>query len=288
MNKIKKFATFDEQLRIIENKGFKISDREECLNFLKRVNYYDISAYFLPFRKSDHSIQQGIEFKRIYKIYEFDKKIRSVIFSIIEEIELYLRTQLSYYHAKKYGAMGYKEKENFNTFYSHEEFLSRINEECIKRNTKNAIISHHNEKYDGEIPIWVLVSFFSIGTLSRFFGNMKTADKKAIAKNLYATKLKLLESWFKCITVLRNKCAHYSRLYFLKFSNYPRLPKDSNLEVNARLFGQLLALKFLHVNNSSWNNGFIMSIESLFEEYKEYIRFEDIGFPVNWKEILTK
>lgn len=46
MNKIKKFATFDEQLRIIENKGFKISDREECLNFLKRVNYYDISAYF--------------------------------------------------------------------------------------------------------------------------------------------------------------------------------------------------------------------------------------------------
>ena len=53
------------------------------------------------------------------------------------------------------------------------------------------------EKYDGKIPIWVLISFFSIGTLSRFFGNMKTADKKAIAKNLYSTKLKLLESWLK-------------------------------------------------------------------------------------------
>lgn len=288
MDITKKFATFDEQLKIIEDKGFKISDREECLNFLKRVNYYDISAYFLPFRNSDHTIQKGIEFKRIYKIYEFDRKVRSLIFYVIEEIELYLRTQLSYYHAEKYGAMGYENKENFNEFYNHQEFLERVKAECIKRNNKNAVIVHHNEKYNGKIPIWVLVSFFSIGTLSRFFGNMKTSDKKAIAKNLYATKLKLLESWLKCLTVLRNKCAHYSRLYFLKFSNYPKLPKNSDLKTNSRLFGQILVLKFLHVNDNSWNNNFILSLESLFEEYSEYIRFRDIGFPENWKEILSK
>lgn len=288
LNITKKFATFNEQLEFIENKGFKISDREECLNFLKRVNYYDISAYFLPFRNSDRTIQKGIEFKRIYKIYEFDKKIRSLIFSVIEEIELYLRTQLAYYHAEKYGALGYKNKENFSEFHDHQEFLTRIKYECIKRNNKNAVIVHHNEKYNGQIPIWVLVSFFSIGTLSRFYGNMKTSDKKAIAKNLYEAKLKLLESWLKCLTVLRNKCAHYSRLYFLKFSNYPRLPKNSNLETNSRLFGQLLVLKFLHINDNSWNNNFLISLESLLEEYSEYIRFMDIGFPDNWKEILSK
>ena len=32
---------------------------------------------------------------------------------IIEEIELMLRTQLSYYHAHKYGPLGYKNKNNF-------------------------------------------------------------------------------------------------------------------------------------------------------------------------------
>lgn len=288
MDITKKFATFDEQLKIIEDKGFKISDRKECLNFLKSVNYYAISAYFLPFRSSDHTIQKGIEFKRVYKIYEFDRKIRSLIFSIIEEIELYLRTQLSYYHAEKYGAMGYESEKNFNGFYNHQEFLARVKNECIKRNNKNAVIVHHNVKYNGQIPIWVLISFFSIGTLSRFFGNMKTSDKKAIAKNLYETKFKLLESWLKCLTVLRNKCAHYSRLYFLKFSNYPKLPKDSNLKTNSKLFGQVLVLKFLHINNDSWNNNFILSLESLFEEYSEYIRFRDIGFPENWKEILSK
>ena len=136
----------------------------------------------------------------------------------------------------------YENKENFNEFHNHQEFLARVKDECIKRNNKNAVIVHHNEKYNGKIPIWVLVSFFSIGTLSRFFGNMKTSDKKTIAKNLYATKLKLLESWLKCLTVLRNKCAHYSRLYFLKFSNYPKLPKDSDLKTNSRLFGQMLVL----------------------------------------------
>lgn len=168
MDITKKFATFEEQLKIIKNKGFEIYDREECLNFLKSVNYYDISAYFLPFRNSDHTIQKGIEFKRIYKIYEFDRKVRSLIFSVIEEIELYLRVQLSYCHAEKYGAMGYENKENFNGFYNHQEFLARVKDECIKRNNKNAVIVHHNEKYNGQIPIWVLVSFFSVGTLSRF------------------------------------------------------------------------------------------------------------------------
>ena len=288
MNTIKKFTTFEEQLQIIEDKGFKISDKDKCLNFLKRVNYYNISAYFIPFKNKDGSYKQDIDFKHIYKMYEFDRKIRSLIFSIIEEIELYLRTQLSYYHAKKYGALGYENKENFSMQYSHSDFLERVYRECIKRNNKSAIILHHNEKYDGKIPIWVLNSFFSIGTLSRIFGNMKTADKKAIAKNLYSTKLKLLESWLKCITVLRNKCAHYSRLYYLKFSNYPKLPKDSNLKVNSRLFGQIIALKFLHMNNSSWNNNFLIPLESLLNEYSEHISLKDIGFPENWKEILTK
>lgn len=82
--------------------------------------------------------------------------------------------------------------------------------------------------------------------------------------------------------------SHYLRLYFLKFSNYPKLPIDSDLKTNSRLFGQILVLKFLHINDNSWNNNFILSLESLLEEYSDYIRFRDIGFPENWKEILSK
>lgn len=36
------------------------------------------------------------------------------------------------------------------------------------------------------------------------------------------------------------------------------------------------------------NKGFIISLESLIEEYTEYIRLRDMGFPENWKEILSK
>ena len=117
---------------------------------------------------------------------------------------------------------------------------------------------------------------------------MKTTDKKIIARNLYNTNFKHLESWFKCLTILRNKCAHYSRLYFLKFSNYPKLPKNSDLKTNSRLFGQILLLKFLHINDNNWNNNFVIPMESLLEEYSKYIRFGNIGFPENWKKILSK
>ena len=44
LNITKKFATFDEQLKFMENKCFEVFNREECLKFLKRINYCDISA----------------------------------------------------------------------------------------------------------------------------------------------------------------------------------------------------------------------------------------------------
>ena len=49
-----------------------------------------------------------------YELYEFDRKLRRIIFSAIEELEVYLRAQFSHYHTHKYGANGYMEPINFN------------------------------------------------------------------------------------------------------------------------------------------------------------------------------
>ena len=101
---VKKFLTFEEQLHCIENKGFIISDKDKCLKFLEKVNYYKISAYFTLFKDKNGKYRSNIDFECVYKMYEFDRKIRNLIFSVIEEIELHLRAQLAYYHANRYGA----------------------------------------------------------------------------------------------------------------------------------------------------------------------------------------
>ena len=283
---VKKFLTFEEQLQYIENKGFIISNKDKCLKFLKKVNYYNISAYFAIFKNDDGSYKSGIDFKYIYKMYEFDRKIRALIFSVIEEIELHLRAQFSHYFASHYGALGYLKSENYNKYHKHGNFIERIQKECINKNINNPIIEHHKSKYEGKIPIWVIVEFFSIGMLSKFYSDMKTPDKKAISNEIFNTSFLYLDTWLKCLTILRNKCAHYSRLYNTRFVVRTKLNID--FDKKPYLFEQIVVLKNLYLDGNKWCDDFMISILSLVEDYKEYIRFEDIGFPVNWKEILTK
>lgn len=42
-----------------------------------------------------------VPFTRIQRIYQFDSKIRSLIFQAIEQVELYMRSTLSYYLSHK-------------------------------------------------------------------------------------------------------------------------------------------------------------------------------------------
>ena len=78
---LKKPTTFEEQVELIKKKGFLISEeqKQECIQFLQRTNYYRLSAYFLPFRRKDGDFFPGISFSRVQKIYEFDSLLRGLI-----------------------------------------------------------------------------------------------------------------------------------------------------------------------------------------------------------------
>ncbi len=102
-------ATYEEQIALIRRKGFILyeDEEEDCIAFLKKVNYYRFSSYFFPYLKEDRSFEPGISFFRLQRTYEFDSRIRSLIFEVIEDVEVYLRTQLSYYISQKYGPYGH-------------------------------------------------------------------------------------------------------------------------------------------------------------------------------------
>jgi abortive infection bacteriophage resistance protein len=192
--------TFDEQVTLIEEKGFFVSDREECKQFLMKVNYYRLSAYYLPFRKTDGSYYKDVPFKRIQRIYEFDSRLRALLFEIIEDIELFLRTNIAYYVAHKHGALSYLDKAMFSDRHSSERFSARI-KRCIEENEKTLVVQHHKKKYEGSFPIWVIIDFFSVGMLSHFYCDMRTEDKKAIVSKLYKrVGVMQLESWLRCLT----------------------------------------------------------------------------------------
>lgn len=283
---IKKATTFDEQLELLEKRNCYISDPVFCKQVLQQVNYYRFSAYFLPFKNADGAYRDGTSFHRVFRIYEFDRKMRKTLFSAIEQVELYLRTQLAYFHAHKYGALGYMDSANYGTRHNHERFLKLFQDE-VKHSENVLFVKHHVENYGGNFPIWVATELFSFGMLSYFYSDMVTADKKIIARDLYETTFGNLDSWLRCCTDLRNICAHYGRLYYRIFSAIPATPNGFPMKLNRRLFDNIVMLKFLYPDRDRWNNEVLTSISALIGEYRGDIALNHIGFPDTWERLLT-
>ena len=139
-------------------------------------------------------------------------------------------------------------QEKWWILYRHQHNAAKFEEKlnlCIEENSSTLVVKHHKANYNGQFPIWVIIEFFSIGMLSYFYKDMLAEDKKIIASDM-GTAPKLLESWLRCLTDLRNKCAHYSRLYYWIFPAMPAIPKDSKIQADRKLFTQLLVLKYLY------------------------------------------
>lgn len=287
MANLKNPTTFQQQVECFEEKNIIVADKEACTAFLKKVNYYRLSAYHLPFKTEDGKCQPNVTFEQIQKIYEFDKELRMLILGMIEDIEINLRTQIAYYSAHKYGSDGYMIEKNYNKKHNHNNFEKHLSS-CIRENSNTLIVKHHISKYNGKFPIWVIIEFFSIGMLSHFYRDMKTTDRKKISKELYNTSHFVLDSWMRCLTDLRNKCAHYSRLYYTIFPAIPKMPINEKYIPTRKLFAQLYMLKLMHPSADVWNNNFLKPLIKLFKKYSLYISREHLDFPYRWKSMLKK
>ncbi|WP_456059445.1 Abi family protein [Brachyspira pilosicoli] len=266
--------------------------------YTESINYYRFSAYFLPFKQSDNLYISGTSFEKVFNIYEFDRKLHAILFNALEEIEIFIRAKIAYYHAHKYGPLGYLNEKNFynedtnqkhinKKINYHRKFMDNLKRE-IKNNKKVLFVKHHIDKYDSKFPIWVATEIFTFGMLSTFFANLKLEDQKILAKDMYNITAKKLESWLHCCTDLRNICAHYGRLYYRIFSSIPKEMNNLDNDSKRKLWGTILTVKELYPFKNKWNDEILPNFIKLIDEYKNYIDFIHIGFPEEWKDYLNK
>lgn len=284
MSEVKQAKTYEEQLSILRSRGCIIDDEGDCMDKLSSIGYYRLSAYFLPFKQKDESYVEGTNFNTVFRIYEFDRRLRHILFSAIDVIEIYLRSTLSYYHSERYGPLGYKDPSNFKKKHNHEKFESNLKRE-ISNNSAMPFVKHHEERYNGCFPIWVAMELFTFGMLSYFYNDLKTPDQKIIARRMRQNNHELV-SWLRCCTDLRNACAHYSRLYNRIFTAIPSGLNLSERE-GRRLWGAVLMLHSLYPSPNQWNSEVIPAITDLFEEYKDDIRLCHIAFPEDWEDRIS-
>ena len=286
MPEIKKATTYDQQIEILKNRGVRIEGETVCKEILENINYYRLMAYFLPYKRTDDTYIDGTDFLHVYRLYEFDRKLRRVLFSALEEVEVSLRSRFAYYHAHKYGPIGYLDAANFNRRHDHERFKEQLRRE-IESNKKVLFVKHHIEQYNGVFPIWVIVELFTFGMLSRFYADMPLEDQKSISKEEYNTVPQVIKSWLRCCSDLRNICAHYGRLYYRIFSAMPAGVDGTDGQLR-RLWGAVLALRGLYLDSRKWNSEFVPAVSALLEEYSEDVDLYRLAFPQDWESRLKK
>jgi abortive infection bacteriophage resistance protein len=278
-------TTYEQQIEKLCARGCQVTDISICAKILSRINYYRLSAYFLPFKDANGKYAQDTDFNNVYQIYEFDRNLRNILFAAIEEVEIYLRANFAYHHAHKYGALGYMDAANYNKKHRHDTFLKLLDVEK-KNNRKVLFVQHHAVNYGGQFPVWVITELFTFGMLSYFYGDLPMSDQKHIARELFRTVPKNLISWLRCCTDLRNICAHYGRLYFRIFTAVPANLHGLAKNTERRLFGVILALKALYPDPYKWNSEIHPVLCSLVEKYSPVINLVHIGFPVDWASML--
>ena len=283
---LKEPKTFDEQIDLLKSRGLIIGDEDKAKFILSNINYYRFSAYLIHFKREDETYKENITFEHIYNLYLFDKELRNILIDMLESIEISFRTYISYTLAIKHGSIGYLDKQCFKKEKYFESFIKKLEDE--KNNHKNKLfIKHHNEKYNGILPIWVAVEIMSFGTLSKLYSNMLPQDTAYIKKELCKVNPILVNSWLHSLTHLRNVCAHYGRIYNTYFPPIKVKKSDRNNVINDRqVFTYILAIKYLIADKNVWNDYFI-KLQALFYKYDNYVELELLGFTENWVSILS-
>lgn len=224
----KPFISFEEQLKKLICRGLGVENQGRAINILKYNSYYRLRAYTYPFQDNTdakHPFIQKVSIEEIYDLYNFDRKLRSLLFQALEKIEIAFRTQIIYQFAKTYGSHWQLEPRIFKDTARFARHLELLNNEVER--SKETFINHYHEKYAAPThpPCWMSLEISSFGTLSMIYQNLKPGkEKDAVAENLGLKKIRTLENWIFCFNHLRNICAHHSRLWNKRLTALPFLP----------------------------------------------------------------
>ncbi|MFC6009552.1 Abi family protein [Nocardia lasii] len=322
----KPFLSIADQIALLTSRGMTIESPELADRWLRAVGYYRLSGYSYPFRAPDpqdtskltDDFIPGTTFAEVVGLYEFDRHLKNLIMSGLERIEVAMRSQIGY-TLGSHGPLAYEQSHIFRPQFcgsiNHTKWLSTARGRVGRAKGHDAAVDHHIANYGGDIPIWVLTDVLDFGDLSKLFAGMTSVDQQRIMQWFAITPPPLtpnlsenqrrkqrkrwkqnppLANWLLHLTIVRNICAHHSRLWNRRLTpvgtpaltglpGFEGLPPDQFESV----YGTLCLIAFLLATTSpgnTWTCKVSHLVDSSFAEFS--IRtVQEMGFPVDWKDL---
>ena len=258
---MKVFASHDEQITILQNRGLLVPDKAAARRILSRENYYAlIDGYKEPFMERDERLnpygqeqyQAGTEFGHIYALYRFDRELRMLMLNELLKFEKNIKSKVAYRFSEKF-----KDTDSFLEPANYSEDTDRHHErDRIISTLYNLIKSHKKRdrvKYPAireffdkhrNVPLWVLVNFLSLGQITNFYSVIDDELRERIAQDFadefseeyepLQLKASELDALLRIAFPYRNKSAHEEVLYRYRLAHPEEL---SNVDVMLRLQG---------------------------------------------------
>ena len=216
--------TIDEQISLLKSRGMIFKDEDYAKDILSRISYYRLEGYWWDMQvdKSLHVFDKNVCFENVIIRYEFDKKLRSILFKAVEFIEISLRTKLINYFSLSYGSLWYMDTSLFADLALHNEHTEKLLDDFM--HSREIFAIDHWNRFPRKNPeSWKIMEVASLGQLSKFYKNLKhqLPEKSKIAKDFRLNLHSELASWLESIVYIRNIIAHHSRLWGRSMSKKP-------------------------------------------------------------------
>lgn len=284
--------TIGEQLRVLEDRGLTISDRNSALHYLEFIGYYRLSGYMIRFQTGGdgadrHDFQNKTGIEDVVSDYIFDRKLRLITMDAIERIEVAAKATIFNHLAVAYGPHWYTQSQVFRHKGAHQKFEKRVEEVMVRR--KSQFVQHYVDSYTipRTPPGWMLAEELSLGTISHLYSDLaKNDDKKPAARRFGAPKIDVMTSWLHALSYTRNLCAHHARIWNRGMTIQPKMARswDSRIpaESKGRFYGTAFLLAHLLLNvspESSWTHRLCALVDSGRNKALQ----PQMGFPSGWR-----
>ena len=239
---MKEHKTFNQQLSILRNRGVVVPTNGKSKRFLEQENYYNvINGYKDLFLVKDSNnlpvepelYQEGTHFNELKALFLFDRELRILLLKYLLIFENSIKTTVAYEFSKKYPRKNaYLDIANFvdNDPKKVLQQISILTKTIHDKVDRTGAIKHYIEEH-GEVPLWVLVNFLTMGNIANFYNILTDSTKNIIAKfytdkyrtqnkdNTFRLSSADLSACLKVANLVRNICAHDERLYNVNLRN---------------------------------------------------------------------
>ena len=291
---IKKPLTFEDQVKRLVTHKMDVSNVDFAKRILAEVNYYRFSGYALQYRDKNNPDDYviGTRFEDVWRLYQFDNELRCILKVHLDSVEIYMRSQIAYeFSMTKCSGPPYNQHYDNTHFYnkaSHSEIItSSLDRE--KENNKDALfVIHHSDKYEGKMPLWVIVELLSFTNLLKLYSAMYHSGQDAIAQNVGVTG-QVLKNHLHCMANLRNKVAHAGRLYNALYNPPVKLGSSylqRNPKIKSNTFFAYIIVLMRKLPNKTAKALLATTIIDTMVQYEDCIHLSLLGFPVEYVRLL--